>query len=615
MEQADLHWLDWLVVGLYIVFIVWLGLRYTKKAGKDLTGFFLSGRSLPWWLAGTSVIAGHFSVSQPVKITSMVRMYGIEHCWIQWYAVPASLLGAVFLSRFWRRAKIITPVELYRTRFTGPSAHFLTVFHSTYNGIFMRCFFIGMSYIALEKLLIVILPEGFSPIYIIVAVSLVAVAYTICSGLYAVVITDFIQFLIATLGLGMLVTLIYLKTGGPSAMLAQIAEMPGKENNASIIPSLPAAGASLKEKLLFVDFLVYIGALWLFNHSLGEGGTDTQRIMGSRNERNAMFMIVWSNIVERGLIFWLYIIIGLGSLVLLGGDEFDHQAAYPAMGLYFLPIGLKGLFMAAIIAALMSSIDTGLNSAASYMVNDLYKNYFVKNQTDRHYVLAARVATALLMLLAFLLWYYGMRGTTILNNFKKITMFMAGASFVNLLHWFWWRVNGWSLISAMLGSALFTWLLGWVLPAQVPWFAEHNLTTTHYPIGMLLIVLLTALIWLPVTLLSPPVQDKQLIEFYRQVRPMGFWKHIKEATGNLDTDHFTKADLFCWITVLSGVFCFIFGVGKLLLGSYLTGLALIACFAALMKAMLYFGKQTQWWHGRIPEEPDKEEDILEPEAS
>lgn len=607
MEFANLHYIDWAVVVGYMLFIVTVGSLFTKKASQNLTGFFLSNRSLPWWLAGTSVMAGHISVSQPVKIVTQVRQYGIDECWLQWYTIPATMFGAVFLARLWRRAKIITPVELLRVRYSGAPVHFLTWFQSFYNGVFMQCFFIGMSFIALEIMFEIMFEGQIESTLVILIVCAIALTYTILSGLYAVVITDFIQFIFTLLSMIILVVFIYLKVGGPQELIEAVQAIPGKENNAALVPLFGIeAGSSLAEKLRMVNFLVFVCALWMFNQNLMAGGSDTQRIMGSKDERNSMLMILWSNVVERGLVAWLYIIIGLGSLVLLGGETFDDQAAYPAMGIRFLPLGIKGLFVAGIFAALMSTVDTNLNIAASYVVNDIYKNYFKRHASDRHYVLISRLALAALLGISFIMWYFGMRGTTILNNFKIITQLMVGITLVGVAHWFWWRINAWAYVAAMAGSMLLAACFKWILPATVPFFATYNFSTDYYAIGMIIIALLTTVIWVIVALLTPPTDMERLKDFYRRVRPMGFWGPVRRELEGVEGERFAWSELRSWLSAVACVYFFIFGLGKLLLGMYLYGTVLAIASFVCLRIMLWQIRSSPWWNRNIDAEQDAE---------
>ena len=309
-----------------------------------------------------------------------------------------------------------------------------------------------------------------------------------------------------------------------------------------------------------------------------------------------MLMLVWANFIERGLVIWLWIIIALGSIVLLG-PEYDHQAAYPAMGIKFLPIGVKGVFVASIFAALMSSIDSNINVQASFMVNDLYKNYMVKKASQKHYVLVSRIATSLALVIAFTIWATLLSGTTILNNFKLVSMLMAGGGFINFLQWFYWRINAPALLGGMLGSIVISINLRFILPKYVPWFSTYNLSKEFYAIGMLITVICSTIIGLIVAHKTKPTDMERLKEFYSKVRPIGWWGPVKKAVGNtVKHDKFNKSDIVTWICVVTGVLSYIFGLGKMLLGSYMLGGALIIVAIFAIRIMLWNVSKREWWH-------------------
>jgi len=624
MVFAKLHIIDWAVVAAYMILVLYIGFKFSKKASKNLEGFFLSGRSIPWWLAGTSVVAGHFSVSFPVKITSLVREYGIQHAWLHWYMIPAAMVGAIFLAKLWRRAKILTSIELLRIRLTGPGMHFLTLWHTLWYGVFMKCFWLGMTFIALEKLIVVMFPDMPESCvkYVIIALCVISLIYAVSAGLYGVVATDFIQFIFAFIGSVTLVILIFHHVGSPTNLVAQVQALPGMEKVTHIVPEVPKSGASLEEILKFADVIVYVLILWMFNGSLIAGGGDPQRIMGTKNERNSMLMLIWSNIIERGITYWLWIVIALGSLVMLKDNPImldnngvvDHQRAYMAMGLEFLPIGLKGIFVASILAALMSTTDTIINSGASFVVNDLYKNYLVKSAPQTHYILVSRITTVVLLGLAFVFWYVALQGTSILNNFKVITALLAGSVITQLVQWFWWRVNAWSLISSMIMSAIVTYILKFYLPANYAWFEAHNLMTTHYPIGILIVVLSTCCVWVPVTLLTQPADMERLKDFYQRVRPIGFWGPVRKELGVTKAEDTLNANsITTWVASVTTIYGVCFGLGSLFLGRYITGVCLFVMAGVALKVMLTSVAKNAWWHREDPDEDETE--ATEPEST
>ena len=574
--MGNLNILDWTIVGAYMVIVVAIGFAFTKRAGGSMEKFFLSGRSVPWWLAGVSIVASHFSASFPIKISSLVRIYGIHHNWLHWYTVPGIMIGAIFFAKLWRRAGIITDNQLQEFRYGGKPAAGLRLFHAVYSGIFMNSFWLAMSLIAMEKISVTIVPE-IDPVTVIIVLSVIALSYSVLAGLYGVVATDFIQFIFATVGTGLLAVIILVKLGGPAELVRQVSELPGKEHVTAIVPPLPAVGASTDDMLTFVCFALYVGVLWSFHGA--QAGYGVQRLMAAKNERHAMLSLISAAFLEHGLLFWLWITIGLGSLVILGVG-FDDQAAYPEMAVQLLPVGLRGVFIASMLAALMSTVDTHLNFGSSYIVNDLYKRFLHRDATEKHYVLVSRVTMVLIMAVSILMWLKLMKGTRILDNFKMITMAFAGLGTVGMLKWYWWRVNAWSEISVMVASLACMMFLKFGIP-------EYKLTTDYYPIGLLITIVFSTCVWLPVTFLAKPVDMKHLLAFYERVRPAGpGWRPVAAASAVVSERNFSIYDLLAWLTAVAAVFFFSFGLGKLVLGHYALGSTMIGLSVASCTVML-----------------------------
>lgn len=604
MEFASLHIIDWGILVGYMGLLLLIGFLFKKKAGQGLVDFFLSGRSIPWWLVGTSTVAAHFGASKPIQVVQMVREYGIEHVWFFWYAIPATIIGAITVAKLWRRTRIITQVELIRVRYSGPGVHFLTLWQALFEGVFMKALAIGISLVALERLIEVLMP-GVDPTLIIVLICCVALAYTALSGLYAVVVTDFVQFLVGALGSLILVVLIYVHFGSPAGLVEAVKALPGKETLTNIIPAVPEAGATLAEKLKFFDVILYMFVLWLFHGFLVTAGSGPQRLMASKNERHATLMCIWADVVDYGILHWLWIIIGLGSLVMLG--NVNHEHAFIKMGVDHLPVVLKGIFVASIFAALMSTIDTHLNMTASFVVNDLYKNYLVKKAPNRHYIRVSRITTVVFMCAGIGMWQI-CRQTTLLNNMKVVMMLYAGGGLVQFVQWFWYRVNAWAVVSGMVGSVIITTLLKWGIPSVWPWFASLKLTTEHYPIGLILIVMFTTITWVTVALLTKPSDMNILKNFYRRTRPMGFWKPVREVLGpEIEGDRFRWNDMTALLFGVMAVYGFIFGLGNCLLGSYISGIVLLVVSFVGLKGLLWSLSKNAWWTRDIDAQQAAEE--------
>lgn len=597
MMYLGLHIIDWLLIAVYMFSLLLIGFLYNKKAGKNLTGFFLSGRSVPWWLVGTSLAAGHFGASKPIMVVQTIREYGIEHMWYYFYVMPATVIGAVVVAKLWRRCPILTGVEFIRFRYSGAGAHLLTLWRSLVEGVIMRSFFIGVNLIALQKIMEVLMPE--IPFYIIlIIVSGIVLIYSSMSGLYAVILTDFLQFIFSVAGILGLVAIIYIHVGSPAALLEAVRAIPGKETIPNILPQLPTGAASPHEWMKFFDFLLYIVILWAFHGWLGSGGCNPQRLLAAKDERNTVLQCLWADVIDYGLVFWLLIIVGLGSLVMVGSAS-DNQTAYIEMGLRYLPTGLRGLFFVSLFAALMSTFDTHLNMTASFIVNDLYKLYFVKNASNRHYLFIARLSTILMMVSGVLFWIV-LKHATILNNMKLMLLLIAGGGLVQFVAWYWWRVNAWSVLAGMIGSAIITTIVKWILPACSPWFASLKLTTDHYPFGLLIIVSLSTVIWVATTLLTKPTTMKKLKNFYTFVRPMGRWAPVRKELGNkISGDRFGKYDIIAILSGIAAVYGIIFGIGNVFLGHFLIGILLFALAGIATKTLLWAFGKNEWWHRDI----------------
>ena len=290
--------------------------------------------------------------------------------------------------------------------------------------------------------------------------------------------------------------------------------------------------------------------------------------------------------------------------------DVDVEHAYIKMGVDYLPITMKGVFIASMFAALMSTLSTNVNMSASFIVNDIYKHYFVKEASDKKFVFVSRLSTVGMMLLGLVMWQL-MKHDTILNNLKLIMMLIAGGGFVQFISFFWWRVNAWSVVTGMVSSVIITSFIKWGLPYLHPFFREYNITTDHYPIGLLIIVLSTTAAWVIISLLTPPTKIENLKDFYERTRPMGFWGVIKKALGpEFEGDRVRKHEFAAVFGGIMAVFGFIFGLGKVLLGSYFIGVGLFILSALGLKIFLWAMGKNKWWHRNIDairaeEEKDK----------
>jgi solute:Na+ symporter, SSS family len=387
----------------------------------------------------------------------------------------------------------------------------------------------------------------------------IALSYTILSGMWGVVMTDLMQFVIAMAGAIALAGIVVVDMGGPAKMVETVAQVPGVEPQVFFfVPDLQSAG-----KMAFFTFVVYISVQWW----AGTRGATyaNQRLLAARDERHATWMMLWGTFAIYVIRTWPWVIVGLASLVyfpVTAGE--DPELAYPRMMVHFLPVGLRGLMVVAFIAAFMSTMDSHLNWGASYLVNDMYKRFVKRDASKRHYVLMSRLSTLLLVSLAGVTAW---QMESIAGAWMYLAKLGAGIGLVVLLRWFWWRINAWSEISALLGSFVLANVLPWI-PGLPEEFAVH----------LVIIVTAATIIWLAVTLLTAPIDQQRLIEFYRRVRPGGWWGPIARRCPEVTQDRVSRG----WLAWLSGVVCIyaaMFGVGHICLGRYQLGLALLAAAA------------------------------------
>ncbi len=533
-----MHWLDWLIVAAFCLISVAIGLMVRRVAGASLESYFVSNRTLGWWLAGTSIAATAFSSDTPLLITGMVRRRGIWGVWEVWALGISTMLTVFVFSKLWKRANVLTEVELVELRYSGKAAAFLRGFKALYWGLFYNCYVMGVwPVIGMTKVLQETTSwnrEG----AIIISV-LIGTLYTSLSGLWGVVLTDAFQFIWAMVGAVILAVYAVQAVGGLDALAAQLQGT----SSLAVIPPLPTdAGAGILESP-FGWFLGLILVQWWAWKNTDGGGVVVQRLVSCKDERQAMLSVLWFNIAHYCLRSWPWVTTALASIVLIpdgrltslvdGVSFVDHERAYPRLITMLLPLGLRGVMVAAFFAAFLSTISTQLNWGASYLLNDGYKRFLNRHASERHYLLVAKTLPFLLavgaMAVAFMNRSIGASFTWILN-------LTAGIGPVYLLRWFWWRINPWSEIAAMSAS----------LPVLL--LRPYALRWLGWPQGLLIellfMVVATALIWLPVTLCTAPVDRGTLKQFYARVRPPGFWREAAVAAPAVDP---WRRDLLHWL--------------------------------------------------------------------
>ncbi|MGQ0561427.1 MAG: sodium:solute symporter family protein [Gemmatimonadota bacterium] len=549
--------LDWLIIGAYFVLSAGIGIAYTRRAGSSVTEFFVSGRSLPWWLAGTSMVATTFAADTPLAVTGMVAQNGVAGNWLWWNMVMSGILTVFFYAHLWRRANVLTDVEFTEIRYSGRAAAALRVFRALYMALPINLIIMGWVNLAMIKILDVVL--GVDPLQAFLIMFTVTMSYSVLSGLWGVVVTDFVQFLIAMGGSIVLAVYALRRVGGIDTLVARLPEHYGSSEAA--LSLFPAAGATW---MPLTAFLAYLSVQWWATSypgaEPGGGGYIAQRIFSARTERDGVLATLWFNIAHYAIRPWPWILTALCVVVLYPGLE-DPASGYLRAVIDLLPVGLKGLMVAAFAAAYMSTIATQLNWGASYLINDLYLRFVNPNAEQKKVVLLSRVATALVFVLSGISTYWLYQAGSIEGAWRIIIALGAGTGLVYILRWYWWRINAWSEISAM-GAALITFSVltfgGVFDPIDALEGAYLMLATT----------VVTTIVWLTVTLLTAPTARETLLAFYRRVRPGGpGWRRVQQELG-LPAEPIAGGAL-SWINWLAGVvavYATLFGIGKLIFG-------------------------------------------------
>ncbi len=571
-----MHVIDWSIVGAYFAGSAAIGIYFARRAGRNTQEFFLSGRNLPWWLAGTSMVATTFAADTPLAVTELVAKNGVAGNWLWWNFLFGAMLTVFFFARLWRRAGIMTDVEFAELRYSGRPAAFLRGFRAIYLGVFINCVIMGWVNLAMAAILegMFGIPRGEVMIYIALAMILTAV-YSALSGLWGVAVTDAVQFVLAMTGCVVLAVIVVdlPEVGGIAGLRQQLPEwtmrfwpVVGEGTAAAEI------GGTLA--LSVAAFLAFVGiqwwASWYPGAEPGGGGYVAQRMMSAKDEKHSLFATLWFTIAHYCLRPWPWIIVGLASLILypeLGADE--KRLGYVYAMRDYLPVGVKGLLVAAFFAAYMSTIATQLNWGTSYIINDFYRRFLHPGAEEQHFVLVSRVTTILIMVLSLLITGFL---DTISGAWAFIIEAGAGLGLVLILRWYWWRINAWSEITAMLTPFV---VFGYL----------RVFSSVVFPETLYFIVGITTIVWIAATFLTAPVEQEKLVSFYRRVHPGGAgWKKVARLVPDVKGDTGFGSLTACWVSGIVLAYSMLFGIGKILLGDTGVGalLLLLGCAAGLV---------------------------------
>jgi solute:Na+ symporter, SSS family len=564
-----LTFIDWLVIAGYFALNLAIGLAYARRASGSTQEFFLSGRDVPWWLAGTSMVATTFAADTPLVVTGMVARNGIAGNWLWWNMAASGMLTVFVYARLWRRAGVMTDVEFAELRYSGRPAAFLRGFRALYLGIPINCIIIGWVNLAMMKILQVTLGlDTGGALWALLAMLAFTAFYTTIAGLWGVLVTDLVQFV---LKMGMVIALAYFSVravGGLDALQSQIGVLDAQAGAGSRLTFFPAHDSAWMPAItLFVYLGVNWWASWYPGAEPGGGGYVAQRIFSARDERHGLYATLWFNIAHYAVRPWPWILTALASLVLYPALA-DKEAGYvrTLMDPAVFPPALRGIMLAAFAAAYMSTIGTQLNWGASYVVNDCYRRFMRTRASEREYVAASQAVTVGLMLMSI---YVTLHLASIEQAWKLLIVTGAGTGSVLLLRWFWWRINAWSEVAAMAAAAA----VSLYLQIVVGWDSDRPRDFAYL---MLVTVGVTTVAWIVVTLITRPERADTLERFYRRVRPQGpGWRPIAGRLALAPIGPSLGRELVCAALGCVLIYSALFGVGYLLLRSAEVGVALL----------------------------------------
>jgi Na+/proline symporter len=580
--------LDWTIIALSIVTSFLPAIWMARRAGSSTAEFFTSGRAAPWWLIGVSMVATTFSTDTPNLVANLVREGGVAANWVWWAYLLTGVTTVFFYARLWRRLGVLTDLEFYELRYSGAPAVWVRGFRALYLGLFFNMVIMASVNLAAAKIANVLLGWPIGQTLLVCGVLNVAFAAT--SGLWGVLVTDFIQFGIAMAGsfAAAVYALRRPEVGGLDGLVRQI--------DPAVLQMVPDLGRwDVALPLFIVPLAVQWWSTWYPGSEPGGGSYIAQRMLAARSERDALSGTLLFNVAHYALRPWPWIVVALSSMLvfptvadiaralphvdpaLLGNDM-----AYSAM-LTFLPAGVLGLMVAGLLAAYVSTISTHLNWGTSYLVHDFYRRFVNPNESERHYVLVGRIATALLMVVAAL---FTLVLDTARSSFNLLLAVGAGTGLLYLLRWFWWRINAWSEIAAMASSFLL---------AAVLFVAERRGAAIPSHIGLLATIAVTTAVWLATAYLTRPTDRETLRRFYAKVRPAGpGWRTIRADVPAAGTPDNVSAAFVCWLASLALIYGALFGVGHLLFGHGLS--AAISMAAGIGGVVVLAREMPRLWH-------------------
>jgi len=586
-----LYTLDWIIAGLSILICFAPALFFGKRSGKSTSEFFASGRSVPWWLAGLSMVATTFSSDTPNLVANFVRTQGVAGNW-QWWAFTLTGVATVFFyARLWRRSGVLTDLEFYEVRYSGKAASAVRGFRAVYLGFFFNCMIMATVDLAAVKIAAVLF--GFERWQTLLAVGLLNVVFAAHSGLWGVLVIDMIQFFIK---MSAVIAAAYFavelpQVGGMHGLIQKLSNLhgPGGLNYLNMLPDF-SSNWDLAVAIFIMPIAVQWWSVWYPGAEPGGGSYIAQRMLASKSEKDSLGATLFFNVAHYVLRPWPWILVGLASLIVypqlsdiqrsfphLNPNLIGHDIAFPAM-LRFLPVGWMGLMLGGLVAANSSTILTHLNWGASYLVHDFYRRFIHPGGTEKQYVLAGRLATILLFVVSSALVF---ALDTAKQSFNIILQIGAGTGLLYLMRWFWWRVTAWCEIVAMSSSFAVS-LLFLILTKQ-------GIDVGTYQ-QLLITVVVTTICWVTTAYIGPQTEPATLIGFYEKVHPFGpGWRRVRQEAGISEAQAAAWAQneniplsMLGWTTGVVMIWSALFAVGNFLYGrmSYAVGLLVLFAISA-----------------------------------
>ena len=566
---------DKIIIFFFFFLVLAIGFAVSRKSSQSSSEYFLSGRTMPWWLLGLSMVATTFSTDTPNLVTDIVRQNGVSGNWVWWIFLLTGLLTVFVYAKLWRRSGVNTDMEFYDLRYSGTAGKFLRGFRSIYLGIIFNV--LAMAGVTLAAIKIGAIMLDISAIETVLYAGGVTLVFSAVGGFRGVVYTDFILFFTAMAGsIGAAYYLINLPdVGGITGILSNEVV----SSKVSIFPDL--SDKELLWTLLIIPLAVQWWSSWYPGAEPGGGGYIAQRMLAAKNENHSLGATLFFNIMHYSLRPWPWILVALASLIIfpdldsiretfpnVGEDKIGHDLAYPAM-LTLLPSGLLGLVLASLVSAYMSTISTHLNWGSSYVVNDFYKSLIGKDASERKLVNVGRISVVFLMIISSLI-------ALVLNNalqlFQIILMFGAGTGSIFILRWFWWRINAWSEIAAMICSGIVSVLFEFSPIGDL--IFNENFIQPYFKFP--LVVLITTFVWITVTFMTKPDDDETLIKFYEKTNPGGpGWKRIKNISKlrskSEEKEWIVRRGILCMIMGCFAIYSALFSTGYFIYGELSNG--------------------------------------------